>query len=122
MKRILKISAVLGISVLYCFLISVNSAPQVFSKPNVTDSECGFFISDASSVLLHSGERSETLANVNSSVSHFNVKNSFNQFFACLVTPVRILNNKFLPIFIGLGVAVSLFTSTDIIFPFHYFW
>jgi hypothetical protein len=121
-KRILKISAVLGISVLYCFLISVNRAPQVFSNPNVTHSECGFFISDASSPLLHSGERSETLANVNSSVSHLNVKNSFNQFFACLATPVRILNNKFLPIFIGLGVAVSLFTSTDIIFPFHYFW
>jgi len=122
MKRILKISVCLGITALYCFILGSSSEGVVNSSIIHHSSGNGLFISDASSGNLYTGERSENLINVSGNVSHTNLKNSFNQFSAYLVAPVKLLNNRFLPYFANLNRVVSLYTTTDIIYPFHYFW
>ena len=120
-KRILKISVIVGISVVFCFILSIYSGSVVTHGINIPqNSESGFFSSDLSFGSLYSNERSESSINVHS--THTTVKNSFNQFSACSAASVSLLNNNYLAYFYCLIIAVVRFRSTDIIYPFHYFW
>jgi hypothetical protein len=122
-KRIFKISAILGVSVVWCLILGVycgnTIAPgSAFAKNSGSES----FISDVSNVALFSNERTEASVNFHSRVQQTNVKNSFNQFSACQVAAIKLFSSGFLPFRYCPSSSSASFKTTDIIFPFHYFW
>lgn len=121
-KRLLKISAVLSISILYGLLLSLHSGVDYHS--NATSKSADLVISasvDSSNLFCHT-EQTESLGSVYNSVSRTSLKNSFNQFSACPVAAGKLLFNKYLPYIYSSKELVVWFKPTDIIFPFHYFW
>ena len=121
-KRFLKISAVLSISVLYCLMIGIYSGNVYNSNTLSKSANQVIFTSSDSMSLFCNSERTESLASVYSSFSRTSFKNSFNQFSACPIAAGKLLFNKYLPyIYSSKNLAIG-FKPTDIIFPFHYFW
>ena len=122
MTRFLKISAVLSISVLYCFFLSIHSGTVYYS--NATSKSAGLIISpsvDSSSLFCHT-EQTESLGSASNPVSRTSLKNSFNQFSACPIAAGKSLFKKYLPYIYSSENLVIGLKPTDIIFPFHYFW
>jgi len=121
-KRLLKISAVLGISILYGFLLSLHNVNDYHSIVVSKSADLVISISVDSSNLFCHTEQTESLGSVYSRVSRTSVKNSFNQFTACPTIAGKLLFNNYLPyIYFSENLVVG-FKPTDIIFPFHYFW
>jgi hypothetical protein len=121
-KRFLKISAVLGISILYGFLLSLHSGIDYHSNASSKSADLVISTSVDSSNLFCHTEQTESLGSVYSHVSRSSVKNSFNQFTACQVAAGKLIFNKYLPNIYCSRNLVIAFKPTDIIFPFHYFW
>jgi hypothetical protein len=121
-KRFLKTSAVLSISVLYCFIISLYSGntlnSSAFSKSTGTE----FSASEVSSNLFCHTEQTESVTSVYNQVSRTSLKNAFNQFSACSGAAAKLLFKSYLPYFYISKNIVVRFNKTDIIFPFQYFW
>jgi len=121
-KRFLKISAVLSVSVLYCLMIGIYSGKVYNSNALSKSANQVIFTSSDSMSLFCNSERTESLASVHSSFSRTSFKNSFNQFSACPIAAGKLLFTKYLPyIYRSENLAIG-FKPTDIIFPFHYFW
>jgi hypothetical protein len=122
-KKLHKIAAVVNIFILFCLVLGINSRnsfePQEASKQPV---ESTF----SSSVVSHNwfcdNPQSASLVQVIVHSAQTSLKNSFNQFSACPVAAGKLLFNKYLPyIYCSRSLVLGLKT-TDIIFPFHYFW
>lgn len=123
MKRILKISAIAAISVLYCFLISMQSRTVSYAGiASSASSQTELNSAVVSNNLFCHTEQSECQAIHYSHVSRTNIKNSFNQFSVCPLMDGKLLFIKYLPYLFYPVRNIVLFKSTDIIFPFHYFW
>jgi len=122
-KKLFKTAAIIGVSVLYCFLLGTYSGNVV--PRNVTSSPAEgavFYSSTVSNNLFYHTEQSQSLTSIYSQSSRTTVKNSFNQFSACPFATGRLLFFKYLPYVFYSRLNVVWFKSTDIIFPFHYFW
>lgn len=125
MKKFLKIFALLNISILYCFIISIYSSSAfntiaVFSKSGDTDAECHYSV--ISSNLLCLATRTESAVGVSDNAPPSPLKNTFKAFSACARAAEHVLFNRFLQYDFYSRNLVVRFHTTDIIFPFHYFW
>ena len=125
MKKFLKITALLNISILCCFIISLYSSNTfdtiaVFSKSGDTNTEC--YYSAVSSNLFCLATRTESSVGVSGNVPPFPLKNSFKVFSACARATEHLLFNRFLQYDFYSRNLVDWFHMTDIIFPFHYYW
>ncbi len=123
-KKFLKITVLLNISILCCFVISIyNSnaftATAVFSKSGDTDTECHY---SAVSSNLFCLARTESSVGVSGNIPFSPLKNSFRVFSAYARVTEHLLFNRFLQYDFYSRNLVDRFHTTDIIFPFHYFW
>ena len=122
-NKIFKISIVLSISILYCFILSIyggNVSNSYAISSRSTDAE--FYSPILSSSLFCHTEQTESPASVYHNRLRTTVKNSFNQFSACPIAVGKLLFNKYLPYLYYAKNIVIGFKPTDIIFPFQYFW
>ena len=123
MKRLFKIASIISISVLYCFLLSTYSGNVVVRNVTSFPAEGAvFYSSSTSNDLFYHSEQSQSLTSIYSQSSRTTVKNSFNQFTACPLATGKLLFFKYLPYVFYSRLNIVWFKSTDIIFPFHYFW
>lgn len=121
-KRLVKISAVLSISALYCLVIGLYSGNAYNSVDFSKSADLVIFSSVDSSNLFCHTEQTESLASFYNLVSRTTLKNSFNQFSACPIAAGKLLFNKYLPYIYSSRHLIIGLKPTDIIFPFHYFW
>ena len=123
MKKCLKITAILNISILYCLFISLYNGNAVnyyadFSKNPVTE-----FCSpvDSSNLFCHT-EQSDSSISFCNNFPRTTLKNYFIQFPSCSVGPELLLFSSFLRYnFYSKNLFIQ-FSKTVLIFPFHYFW
>ena len=113
----------MSIFALYCIILSTYSgngliAGGVSSGP----AESEFCAPVVSSNLFCHTEQAESVTSVYSNSSRTTLKNSFNQFSACPLAVGKLLFYKYLPYVYYPVRNIVRFKSTDIIFPFHYFW
>jgi hypothetical protein len=122
-KKLFKIAVIVGISILYCFILGTYSGNVVArSVPSPSSEGAVFYSSGVSNSLFYHTEQSQSLTGIYSQSSRTTVKNSFNQFSACPVATEKLLFIKYLPYVFYSRLNIVWFKSTDIIFPFHYFW
>jgi hypothetical protein len=122
-KKLLKITAILSISILYCLITSLYSVNAMnYYTDYSKHSNLQYYSSIVSSNLFCHTEQTEGASNIYNNISRTSLKNSFNQFSACSFAPIQLLNNLYSPyIYFSENLTVR-FMKTDIIFPFHNFW
>ena len=125
-KKALRIIALIQISVLYCFVISLYSSNALventaFSK--LTDSESKHRHALVASDLLSISAHAEiSVPAFNAASSSSSLKNPLNGFLAWVKITEQLFFSLFSQYsFYSQNVLVR-FQRTDIIFPFHYFW
>lgn len=124
MKRSLKIIAILGVALVYCFAISIYSnafnAGSSFSQ--LTTSQNQLHKSEASSNLFCHTTQSESSVFASSHISFPSLKNSLSAFAACTNTTEKLFFSAFSQYnFYAQNLLIRL-KQTDFIYPFHNFW
>jgi hypothetical protein len=124
-KKLLRIIAFSGISILYCLLFGWKATEMAYS-PSVYAESVGTervsYFSEGSSRLLYHVTRLENAINLLSNIPVTSVKKAFSGFSALEEMVRQISFNKLSRYnYLSQNLLVGL-QKTDIIFPFHYFW
>jgi hypothetical protein len=122
-KNQFKIIALFGLSLLYCFIISMysgNVTPNLFDYK--TQSKTEFKSQNSFTDFLIRTEQSESLSSLNRTIPRTNFKNQVNHYWTNSITSELLLfcfSSRY--VFISDHPVVN-FRKCDLIFPFHYFW
>lgn len=125
MKKIVKITGLLHLLVLYCFIVSIYNtgllSAGIASRNHLSTQEGGYFPKTGAHQFDHTN-KTENIVNCFSKVLSFSLKNQLNNFVICRKATELFLLNTFSEYqFYSKNIAYR-FPKTDIIFPFHYFW
>jgi len=122
-KKLLKIAALVSISTVYCLVLGIYSGNAFEARATASSpTESAFCSSFVSPNWFCYNQQSESLGQVLAQNSRTSLKNSFNQFSFCPLATGKLLFFKYLPYIYYQKVNTVWYKSTDIIFPFHYFW
>lgn len=124
-KKTIRIIALLNISVLYCFIISLYSGnalthSSAFSKLTKSESKNCCTL-PASDLLCHTAQATISAPAFTTAPSS-SLKNPFNDFWAWAKLTDGVFFSTFLQYSFYSQNLLIRFRQTDIIFPFHYFW
>jgi hypothetical protein len=125
MKNNVKIYSFLHFSVLCCFIISICSTTILRADPGSLSVKSGVeknYYSIAPSNLFFPSTKTENIVYGGGSNSTISEKNTQNEFSFCSKEAEILLFCSFLEHFDFFRKFVLPFQSTDIIYPFHYFW
>lgn len=125
MKKRLRIIALLNISVLYCFVISLYSGnastySSAFSKLTKSESKncSALTVSDFLCHVPHA----EVAAPAFTTAPPSSLKTPFNEFLDWAKLTEQVFFSSFSQYSFYSQNLLIRFRQTDIIFPFHYFW
>lgn len=125
MKKAFKIFALINITLLYCFAVSINSsnasnAGVSFSK-NTNSQHEGYHPDVTPGLFCHTTQEANSFTGYHH-VPSASFKNSSNTFSFCANAAARLFFSKFSQyIFYSNNVLIRL-KQTDYIYPFHHFW
>ena len=125
MKKYSKISSLLHILVLYCFVVSLYSnnvsASHNALNENHTSSNQGSFSMIPADLFCQSTQ-TETFVRGLSNHPVTSLKNQLNVFLACTKAAELAHISGYSKYLYYAKNKISWFRPVDIIFPFHYFW
>jgi hypothetical protein len=121
-KKSLQIFALLGTTILYCFIFCQYSEQAVtdFSRQAASETQSNYSAQTAD-LFCHTFQ-TKTVVKVVAKLPSASLKNPFTPLFASIKTSeafFRSICSSYIFNAENLGIR---FRTTDIIFPFHYFW
>jgi hypothetical protein len=122
-KKQIKIISTVFVSILYCYAISfyiVNCA--VFSEAETKKNDCIIFSENPISDQFWHTNQNKNLVSSQHQNSPSPVKYSFKLFFTKPFSNNKLICLQDIPFVYYAQKAFIVYKSTDIIFPFHYFW
>ncbi|HEX2683303.1 MAG TPA: hypothetical protein VHL77_05205 [Ferruginibacter sp.] len=124
MKNALRNTALIGLSVLYCFVTSLysgvgnNAKAVTASSFNASDS----YTAAVSAKCFKHTVQSENSFSIFNHARPVSLKNSHNDFPACIKTTGALVLTRFQQYHFYSQNLLTRVRQTDLIFPFHYFW
>lgn len=125
MRRYKRISTILHVIVLYCFVLSLCYSKALivnpaFSANHPADHRSHFTV--VSTDILCNPTNSRNFVQGFNQLPVVALKNSLNVFLACTKVAEMWHVNRYNKYLFYANCSIHWFHTTDIIFPFHYFW
>ena len=123
-RKLLKLSGVFNVVVLYSIIVSIYSpcllySNASFSTDNSAKDESYFSLFSAN--LIGPAVNTKNIVTLND-IPFSILKNYLNKFSACLKEAELFHEITFSKYILYAGTIIVRFQQTDIIYPFHYFW
>jgi len=124
-KKSLRNIGLIGISLLYCFVIGIYSGITFNADAAVAKHSKGSHESYTAAVSAKSFHHTVQTENSVTAFNHarpVSLKNSFNEYSACIKITEQLFFTGFLQYSFYSHKLLMRVQQTDLIFPFHYFW